>query len=37
MAKKKKKKSEIQAGGAYNKQQSGDKQINVALFITAGF
>lgn len=27
-----KEKSEIQAGDAYKKQQSGDKQINLALF-----
>lgn len=33
----KEKSTEIQAGGAYRKQQSGDKQINLALFITAGF
>lgn len=28
----KEKSTEIQAGGAYKKQQSGDKQINLALF-----
>lgn len=33
----KEKSTEIQAGGAYKKQQSGDKQINLALFINCRF